>query len=78
MRSEGVQEYTTFYLTVNMPKGHEACRYCPGLKFDNDCNIRRCKFTWEAIPYPETSVGAMCMLIKEPELTEEENNESDC
>lgn len=62
---DGISEYTTFNLTVRMPKGKEACKYCPGLKYDNDCNTRRCKFTWEPISYPETSVGTMCILEEE-------------
>lgn len=78
MHKDGVTEYTTFYLAVNMPKGHEACKHCPGLKYDNDCNTRRCKFTWEAIAYPETTMGALCRLIKPTENTEEENYEFDC
>ena len=56
MRSDGVTEFTNLYLQVNMPKGKEACKYCPAIKFDNDSNTRRCKLTWEFLTYPDTTV----------------------
>lgn len=62
MRDQGYLEYTHFRLQVNMPKGKEACKYCPCIKFDNDSNTRRCKLTWELLTYPDTSMGQLCLL----------------
>ncbi|MBO4556027.1 MAG: hypothetical protein J5706_04640 [Elusimicrobiales bacterium] len=58
--------YRKHYITVFMPEGEEACKYCPCIKYDNDSNTRRCKLTWEMLPYFDISVGRNCMLINEP------------
>lgn len=68
MHKDGVNEYTQFFLPIYMPKGKEACKYCPCVKFDNDSNTRRCKFTWELLAYPDSSLGEHCALIRESEL----------
>ncbi len=77
MRTDGVSEYTSFWLKISMPEGKEACKYCPCIKFDNDSNTRRCKRTWELLAYPDTSRGALCPLIKEENNTEDYYDESD-
>lgn len=60
------RKYVKHYITVFMPEGEEACKYCPCIKYDNDSGTRRCKLTWEILPYFDISVGKECMLINEP------------
>ncbi|MBR4748649.1 MAG: hypothetical protein IK083_03635 [Abditibacteriota bacterium] len=64
MPKDGHLSYTRYHLTVNMPEGKEACKYCPCIKYDNDSNTRRCKLTWELLAYPDTSLGELCLLVK--------------
>ena len=64
----GVSRFTTYLLEVSMPEGKEACQFCPNCKYEHDTDMRRCKCTWEPLPYYKTQIGQYCVLkVKENE-----------
>lgn len=74
LMADGCSEYTMYNLRIFMPKGNESCQYCPCLKFDHDSDTRRCKFTWEFIPNPKSTVGYYCPL----EIMAENKEDKQC
>lgn len=59
----GVQEYIPYVLPCRMPKGMEACCWCPAVRWDRDRNGYRCNVSQEILMIDiKKYVGRECPL----------------
>lgn len=67
MKYGGVIDYDHYILRVSMPQGKLACIYCPGMVYDKDSGTRRCRYSWDILSFPDSSIGPHCVLEEEEE-----------